>query len=401
MTHAVPDNLGIDSATVTIEACAVVSMGAGASITVRGDPGAGGDAALIASGTGPDRIVSFDRADPAEPWGILRGWDESARIELHYTELRGGGSFGGQYSDPAIAMAGSSYSALAVGLLEVDHVLIDSPQGVGVYFDTNAAFTDDSTDLVVQGAAQEALVMTMQALGSTPSGTYTGNGADEVVVAGQANVFADLTIRKRLPVRIQTGRVTVAAPINDTTPVTLTLEPGVELRFAPLGPGQPGAQVIFGSNGSPPDNKVGVLLAQGTEADPIRFTSGADSPVAGDWVGLWLDTANGSRLDHVIIEYAGADNGIVSNNCRPKMASDHAALIVGDFADQYVPPADLLTNSEILASAGHAINAVWLGPSNGPDFTGNGNMLDGFAECAQTWNGVAGPDMCPMDLGCF
>ena len=57
--------------------------------------------------------------------------------------------------------------------------------------------------------------------------------------------------------------------------------------------------------------------------------------VAGDWVGLWLDTANGSRLDHVIIEYAGADNGIVSNNCRPKMASDHAALIVEHVAVEF------------------------------------------------------------------
>ena len=65
-----------------------------------------------------------------------------------------------------------------------------------------------------------------------------------------------------------------------TTPITLTLEPGVELRFPPLGPGQPGAQLVFGGNGNSPDNKVGVLLAQGSESDPILFTSGADDPAA-------------------------------------------------------------------------------------------------------------------------
>ena len=399
VTHSVPSNLAIASATVTIEACAIVSMGAGASITVRGDPGAGANAALIASGS-PDRIVSFVRADPAEPWGILRGYDESGLIELHYTELHGGGSFGGQYRDPAIAMAGSSYAALPVGTLEVDHVLIDSPEGVGIYFDTNAAFTDDSTDLVIQGAGQEALVMTMLAVGTIPSGTYTGNGADEVRVAGQFNVFADLTIRNRLPVRIETARVSIQSAMNDTTPITLTLEPGVELRFPPL-TAQPGAQLIFGGNGAAPDNKVGVLLAEGTEAEPIRFTSGAEPPAAGDWTGIWLDTAGGSRLDHVIIEYAGGANGISSANCKPEEASDDAALVVGDFEDQYVPPADLITNSEIRASAGHAINAIWVGPATGPNLTGNGNTLGEIAECAQTWNGVDGPEVCPMDLGCY
>lgn len=398
VAHLVPGDLAVDSATLTIEACAIVSMGAGASITVRGDPGAGEQAALVASGAGPDRKVAFVRADEAEPWGILRGWDDSSRIELHHAELRGGGAFD-EYGHPAIAMSGSSYAVLPVGLLDVDHVLIDGPQGNGIYFDTNAAFTDDSTDLTIQGAGDSALVMTMMSVGSIPTGTYAGNGSDEVLVFGQFNVFADLTVPARLPIRIPVGSMVVAAPINETAPVTLTLEPGVELRFPPLS-GNPGARVQFGSNGNEPDNKVGVLLAQGTEAYPIVFTSGADTPAAGDWVGLWLDTAPGSRLDHVIIEFAGADSGISSSNCRPDMVSDDAALVVGDFSDQYVPPDDLLTSSIIRDSAGNGINAVWVGLELGPDFTGGGNTISDVAECDQTYNSLDALDACPMQ-GCF
>jgi len=399
VAHLVPGDLAVESATLTIEACAIVSMGAGASITVRGDPGAGEPAALVASGAGPAETVAFVRADEAEPWGILRGWDDSSRIELHYAELRGGGAFDGGYGDPAIAMSGSSYGDPPVGLLEVDHVLIDGAQGNGITFDTNAAFTDDSTALTIQGAGGSALMMTMLSVGSIPDGTYAGNGRDEVLVAGQFNVFADLTVRKRLPIRIPVGSMVVAAPVNETFPVTLTLEPGVVLRFPPLA-GNPGARVQFGGNGNEPDNKVGVLDAQGTEAEPIVFTSGAAAPAAGDWVGLWLDTAPGSRLDHVIIEFAGADNGISSSNCRPDMVTDDAALVVGDFSDQYVPPADLLTSSIIRASAGNGVDAIWVGPELGPDFTGGGNTLSDIAECDQTYNSLDGPEACPM-RGCF
>jgi hypothetical protein len=400
VTHAVPSNLQIGAGTVTIEACAIVSVGPGVSITVRGSANGGEAAALVAAGTGSDRFVLFTRAEADEAWGILRGYDAGSRIELHHAVLRGGGEFGGQYRNAAIAMTGAGYADLPVELLEVDNVLVEDPVGVGVYFDTNAAFTADSTQLAIRGAADHPLVMGMMSLGTIPDGDYSGNARDDVLVAGQFNVFGDLTIRKRLPVRIQVGQMSVAAPVNDTFPVTLTLEPGVELRFQPLAAG-PGARVTFGSNGNAPNNKVGVLDAQGTANEPIRFTSGAEPPAAGDWVGLWLDTAPGSRLDNVIIEYAGGDSGISSSNCRPEEVTDDAALIIGDFSDQFVPPPDLVTNTTIRASAGSAINAVWVGPAIGPSFVGTGgNSLSDFAECAQTYNSVDGPEACPM-VGCF
>lgn len=394
IVHSVPGSLQIRSGTVTIEPCAIVSLGAGASITARGSEEA--PARLVAAGTSPSRFVSFVRANEAEPWGTVRGYNVSSTIELHYTELHGGGEFGGTYRNPTITLAGGEYSDPPVGLIEVDHVTIDGSVGVGIYLDGSVAFTANSTDLTVQNTADYPLAMTMMALGSIPTGTYTGNAADAVLVHSQFNVFADLTVKKRLPVHIQTASMTVAAVGNVTSPVTLTLEPGVELRFEPLTV-NPGARVTFGGNGQLV-NRVGVLIAEGTEDDPIVFTSGADTPAAGDWEGLWLDTANGSRMDHVIIEYAGAENGITSVNCKPKNITDDAALIVGDFDDQYIPPADLITNSTIRFSAGSAINAMWVSDALGPDLTQNGNTLSDYAECAQTYNSVTGG--CPS-MGCY
>jgi hypothetical protein len=243
----------------------------------------------------------------------------------------------------------------------------------------------------------------MMSLGSLPGGTYTGNAIDEVLIAGpNANVFADMTVEDRgVPVRIPYGSMVVAPAVGATAPVTLTLRPGVVFRFPRLGqPSAPGARVTFGTNGNAPNNLVGVLNAVGTAAKPIVFTSGEAVPAAGDWVGVWLNTANGSRLDHVEISYAGAPSGIQSNNCRPANTRDDAALLIGSFSTQYVPPATLITNSRITNSAGYGINAMWqAGTFNAPDLTATNVFLNN-ARCRQTYNGLTPPGTCPVGGGC-
>src|SRR5262249_36488522 len=73
--HSVPTDINIvGAATVTIEPCAVVRMGAGASITVRGDGTGGQPAKLVAAGANAEQSVSFVRADAGAAWGFLRGY---------------------------------------------------------------------------------------------------------------------------------------------------------------------------------------------------------------------------------------------------------------------------------------------------------------------------------------
>jgi hypothetical protein len=407
VTHSVPNNISINGpATVTVQPCALVALGQAASITVNAG------AKLLTTGTSDTNFVAFIRADNSKAWGILRGTTATSFIELHWTAVQGGGDFSGQAGNPAIAVAGPGYGQPAVGVLKIDNVLIDTPLAKGVYMDSSAGFTTDSQNLVVQNAPDYVLEMTMMAVGTIPPGSdfSTGNAKPVVNVIGpNANVTANLTIHKRLPVRIQTGSMTIVGSGNSPPPVTLTLEAGVQLLFPKASASTPGARVYFGGVGNAPNNAVGTLVAQGTATDPVIFTSGEASPAAGDWTGLILLTATGSQLDNVFIEYAGAFNGIVSANCKPTNSSDNAALVVGDdrattaTESQYVPPGNLITNSVIQHSAGHAINAIWQtsAGSDTPVLT-NGNTISDYVGCAQTYNYMVGGMNagCPLGHGC-
>jgi hypothetical protein len=397
VTHVVPNNITIGSnAVVTVQACAIVALAQGATINV------GNNAHFVAAGASATRFVLFKRNNAAQAWGTIRGTSPTSLIDLTWTTLQGGGNFGSM-SDPTIAAFGNGYSSLPVPVLRVNNVTIQGSQGVGVYLDANAGFTTDSQLLTITGAGGRPFNTTMMSLGTVPVGSYTGNAADEVLILGpNANVFASITIQDLgIPIRIAYTGMSVAPFGGATAPVTLTLKPGVILKFPRVGiPSAPGARVSFGTNGNSPNNLVGVLNAVGTAAKPIVFTSGEITPAPGDWIGLWLNTATGSRLDFVEINYAGAASGLQSTNCRLANTPDNAALVVGDFETQYVPPSNLITNSKITNSAGYGIDAIWQASVfNSVDLTGT-NTFTANARCKQTYNGLIPPGVCPIGGGC-
>jgi hypothetical protein len=391
VTHSVPNTIDINApATVTIQPCAIVSLGTRATIDVNAG------ASLVAAGTGPGGSISFGRAG-GQPWGAIRATTATSLVDLSWTTLQGGGDLGGSYANSAIVGIGAGFVSPPAPHIRVRDVTIDSPLGGGVYLDAGGGFTADSAGLTVQGAQGYVLNLGIMALTNVPAGSYASNPLPMANIVGTLNVTLDTTIHKHLPVRIQTSGVSVR-PATGTTPVRLTVEPGARLLFPKLGPTTVGAMVTFGTNGSSPNNLVGVLKAQGTAAEPIVFTSGEATPAQGDWVGLWLDTATGSQLDHVVIEYAGGVNGIGSNNCKDPATQDQGGLLVGDFETQYVPPSNLLTNSTIRFSAGYGIVAMWVaGALNTPDLTAT-NSFSSNAFCAQTFNGT--PTGCGSVFGC-
>jgi hypothetical protein len=398
VTHTVQGSVDITgTAVVTIEACALVLLGPSVSISTF-DSGR-----LVSLGTGAGRNVTFSARDAGLRWGMLRAFSPTSLIDLRFTTVREGGEQGIFFST-TLAGLGAGYDKAPAKVLRVINVDVEGSSGIGVYLDFNGAFTDDSVGLTVVNSGSNPVYANMMSLGSLPAGSYTGNarkeGADEILVRGpNADVFADLSIKALgVPIRVPFAAVAVRPVAPATTPITLTLQPGVVLKFPRVGTGR-GALVTFGTNGSAPDNLVGVLNAVGTPALPIVFTSGEAAPAPGDWAGLWLDTATGSRLDHVEISYAGAPNGIVSDNCRPAGSTDAAALIVGSFSTQYVPPADLVTNSAITDSAGFGINAVWqAATASAPNLTPTNTFLRN-AGCRQTFNGLTAGGPCPV-LGC-
>jgi Right handed beta helix region len=77
----------------------------------------------------------------------------------------------------------------------------------------------------------------------------------------------------------------------------LTIQPGTVIKFSA------GASLSIG------DGSNATLIANGTAANPIIFTSSALAPAAGAWKGLFFDsnTLNNSSLSYCNIQYAGSN----------------------------------------------------------------------------------------------
>ena len=115
---------------------------------------------------------------------------------------------------------------------------------------------------------------------------------------------------------------------------TLTIEPGVEVRF------DPGKRLRI----------AGLLIAQGNASNPITFTSNLSNPSPGDWsnivfvnAGLTVinevgqETALQNILQHCVIEFAGAGNegairseasSLLIDNCSIRNNSDGGIRIL-------------------------------------------------------------------------
>lgn len=114
------------------------------------------------------------------------------------------------------------------------------------------------------------------------------------------------------------GTVNVTSDATVRRGATLTIEPGTIIRVSPADNSQgfdtgfPSTEVLpdgFNDNDTTRLKEYdktrisisGKIIALGTKEKPIIFTSAAESPKIADWAQLNLD--EGSRLDHVIVEY--------------------------------------------------------------------------------------------------
>src|SRR5664280_2327063 len=87
----------------------------------------------------------------------------------------------------------------------------------------------------------------------------------------------------------------ISSAINVDGNATLTIEAGVTLNFAQNLVVNVGAQ------------SAAKLVANGTAASPIKFTSANSTPGAGDWEGIkfWGGVMNGSSISYSTLDYCG------------------------------------------------------------------------------------------------
>lgn len=367
------DAIVYEGTTLTIEPCSEVRLAAGVSVRVRG--------ALVAAGR-PDGSVRIAAAD-AEPWSAVQA-EEGGSLWLVDTVVEGGGA------TPPMEDAIDRGAVMVAGhpegpTQEVFHAVRLSVLGSsanGIVLDARAGFSADSTEVTVEGAAGHPLRVWATELGTLPSGRYTGNGEDTILVpglAGSETIATSMTVRDlRVPYRVglpgRAGVLTVDAGADGMA--TLTIEAGVTIQLG----GQHGVVQIDRQGSDEPAH--GQIVAVGTDERPVVFTSASPSPARGDWLGLYFGSAReaGNRLEHVRIEFAGASGGLVWDCGSDELggAQDRAAALMLLGAP---PEASFLTASTIAHSALHGVDRG--NPPTAVDFV-SGNQLEDIAGCPQT-----------------
>ena len=160
---------------------------------------------------------------------------------------------------------------------------------------------------------------------------------------------------------------------------TLTIEPGVEVRF-----GQNLHLLIRGH-----------LSAEGN-AKAIVFTSNNDHPNPGDWYGIWFDDSSSSILNNVTITYAhhgvyAVNSSVSIRNSRVYFASEN-----GLAATQSTVALEnsVVTNCSVngLASTASTMNVQYCNITNnvesGVNITGSGNVNVEHTMIMSNGNGI-------------
>lgn len=254
----------------------------------------------------------------------------------------------------------------------------------------HATFSDDSTGLTVTGAASFALRVEADVAGSIPDGAYDGNGLDEILIAGEEPILGDMTLHDRgVPYRVGDSLGSGELRVGGGEGVaTLTIEPAVELRFKAGG-------LLSIEHFTTDEPASGALVAVGTADAPIVFTSAADVPQAGDWVGIWFGNVPdpADLIQFAEVSYAGGESVSGSSSCPvPGLLINDAAIRIWG-----LPAQSFVRDTHIVESATHGIDRGWRSASQ-PDFRAT-NTFDGIAACLQTWPGD--PDQeCPDPAPC-
>jgi hypothetical protein len=333
---------------VTIEPCAEVLIGDGKTVTVRGK--------LIAEGTATKRI-HIGAQDPAKPFANVRTLSP-ATIRLAYATLDGGGAplNAPPHLQGTLNISGDGLKPVQETLF-VDHVTISGSQSNGILFQSAGGFAQGSAALVVKGAVAHPMSIWASAVGGIPVGSYTGNGIDKILLpatSGNETITETTTLHERgVPYLVghatSGGDLRVDVP-SGTPAVTLTIDPGVQMRFKKGGV----LRVAVAHSTSP---ARGSLVAVGTPDKPIVFTSDEAAPAAGDWLGVWFGDVPTStnRLDYVRVEYAGGTSSSGSGSC-PDNAEGNNDAAIRIFG---YPPSQFITNTTILESKTNGIDRGW------------------------------------------
>ncbi|MDF2696002.1 MAG: Fibronectin type domain protein [Labilithrix sp.] len=345
-------------------------------VAYPGTPNVGGT--LIAEGTA-EKPIRFANKD-AENWASLYVYAPGT-ARLAYVTFENGG--GGDFEDGATINVLGDSEMPAKAILYVDHVTVKGSKGTGVWLQRGANFAAGSKDLTITSSGSDESPFPLQieehAIDALPTGSYTGNKIDEILLRtsgmGSAGngLTLDATLHERgVPYRMGKAKLDdfIVGPTGDGPAATLTIEAGVVMRFE--------KETAFRVQTFDSDEPaLAAIRALGTADKPIVFTSASPTPAAGDWRGLWFGGAPlaTNKLDHVRIEYAGFDCRCSLVTCSGISEHDGAIVLTGQ------APGAFVTNTLFKAIGGHAITQGFTGDFI--DFRPS-NTFEDVSGCKQT-----------------
>jgi hypothetical protein len=382
------------TAPLTLEACTTVLIGAQKTLTVTG---AG---SIVAKGTqlAPVYVMRKDAAN----WASIRAVS-GGTLSFEWTQIHDGG-------DPlntipylaAMLDVRADQTKPPAGILRAVHLSLAGSSSQGIYLHEGGAFTADSTGIIVEGSSGYPIHASANLAGTIPSDSSNNyalvNGTNEILISGGDAyqtiaswdvTFHDLGVPYHIGGTTETGLLEVGG--QPGAKATLTIDPGVTLRFK-----KGGALHVDASQGT--NAATGALIAVGTPAKPIVFTSGESPQVAGDWLGLDFGEmpSSSDELEYVTIAYAGGATTSGSSSCPyPGTTINDAALRIYG-----APTSAFLTHGSITDSASNGIDRGWASDSQ-PDFLADGtNVFARIAQCTQTFPKNAQNGGCPNPVPC-
>ncbi|MEZ4439841.1 MAG: hypothetical protein R3B72_12170 [Polyangiaceae bacterium] len=363
----------VNGATLEVEPCAIVELEQDVDINVA-FPTTPNTGTLLAEGT-PLRPIVF-RSHEHQRWGHILVQAPGV-AKLRHVTIEGGGG-----TDPLQAnliVHGDDTSPAHRDVL-VDAVTVVGSLGTGVVLDRMAGFAAGSRELTITGNGNPQnpypLRIDEHGVDTIPTGgSYRSNWADEILVDPRHRLSEDAVMHEvGVPYRIgdeASDSLVIGRGNLGGDPVTLTIEPGVTLKFHP-------ETSLRIEHETGPFPASGILVAEGTADMPITFTSAAEEPAPGDWAGLWFGGIVDERtsLAHVEIAYTGADCGCLLLTCSALESFAGAVILTRE------PPSAFVHDSVVRDGSGHAFVLGY-----------DGTLLDFMAD--NTVKDVAG---CPLTL---
>ena len=362
--HGVPYILGgtfniVDGETLTLEPGTVFKVEDNISVNVYGT--------LVANGNISEHITFTSNQDTPAPgdWRYLSFYDSDAGTILNYCDFSYGGySQGNIYLSRTDSLTISNCTFTNSGesgiyLNEytapiISNCSITDNNNHGIYVDHNSGYPYISDCTIQNNGGYAIRTFTNSLREITGTMTINGNGYDEIFAYG-ANVYTGTWLNHNVPYIIGGS-----FSIQDNN--TLTIAAGTTLKF----------------DYAVSLNIYGKIIAEGTPASHITFTSNAVSPSPGDWRYLdFYDSDAESKLAYCDFSYGGYSQGIVKVNVSDSTSFSNCTFSHSGASGLYIDEA----TSPVIDSCSFNNNASY------GIYVSHGNSYPAISNCTIQDNG--------------